>query len=137
MSSDSSDSEPERKQVKKSKIKTSGTEGGNESSSSSEEVTVSLLSNNFAPPLAKFSQPGTLETSSKTPKETNVEAAFAQFYMQRATAEFADDLERLRTSDDFKDKAVPMLIAALRGGTAMFSTEEKKRIVYAGRDKVV
>ncbi|RKF60243.1 Protein arginine N-methyltransferase 2 [Erysiphe neolycopersici] len=71
------------------------------------------------------------------PKNAAIEAAFSQFYMQRATTEFADDLERLRTSDDFKDEAVPMLIAALKAGTAMFSMEEKKRIVLAGRENVV
>ncbi|KAH7369950.1 ribosome-assembly protein 3-domain-containing protein [Rhexocercosporidium sp. MPI-PUGE-AT-0058] len=120
VSSGSSDSEPERKQVKtkKSRSKATGAQdqGERQSSSSAEETTVIAAA-----------------ASSKEPKNADMEAAFAQFYMQRATAEFADDLERLRTSDDFKDEAVPMLIAALKGGTAMFSMEEKKRIVLAGR----
>ncbi|KAG4436641.1 hypothetical protein IFR05_007899 [Cadophora sp. M221] len=119
VSSDSSDSEPERKQVKtKSKSKTNATDSqdARESSSSAEDTT-------------------RLAASSKEPKDADVEAAFAKFYMQRATTEFADDLERLRTSEDFKDEAVPMLIAALKGGTAMFSMEEKKRIVLAGKEK--
>ncbi|CZS92705.1 hypothetical protein WAI453_006602 [Rhynchosporium graminicola] len=117
VSSDSSDSEPERKQVKKSKSKGSGAQDVNEALSSSSEETT------------------TLKTSSSEPKDADIEAAFAQFYMQRATMEFADDLEKLRTSDDFKDEAVPMLIAALKAGTAMFSMDEKKRIVLAGREK--
>ncbi|KAL2072341.1 hypothetical protein VTL71DRAFT_11684 [Oculimacula yallundae] len=120
VSSDSSDSEPERKQVKKSKSKNKATEAQDviEASSSSAEETTTLK-------------------ASKEPKDADIEAAFSQFYMQRATTEFADDLEKLRTSDDFKDEAVPMLIAALKAGTAMFSMEEKKRIVFAGREKDV
>ncbi|KAH6721396.1 ribosome-assembly protein 3-domain-containing protein [Leptodontidium sp. MPI-SDFR-AT-0119] len=119
VSSDSSDSEPARKQVKsKSKRKATSAQEVEESSSSAEETTTLSAA-----------------ASSKEPKDADIEAAFAKFYMQRATAEFADDLERLRTSDDFKDEAVPMLIAALKGGTAMFSMEEKKRIVLAGREK--
>ncbi|PVH76019.1 hypothetical protein DL98DRAFT_518249 [Cadophora sp. DSE1049] len=120
VSSDSSDGEPERSR-KQAKSEAFESEDVREpSSSSAEEVTTHEK-----------------EPSSKEPKEADIEAAFAKFYMQRVTAEFADDLEKLRTSDDFKDEAVPMLIAALKGGTAMFSREEKKRIVLAGREKDV
>jgi len=119
VSSDSSDSEPERpsKQVKS---KASDSQDARESSPSSAEENTARD-----------------KSSSREPTRAEIEAAFSQFYMQRLTAEFADDLERLRTSDDFKDEAVPMLIAALKGGTVMFSTEEKTRIVLAGGEKDV
>lgn len=51
--------------------------------------------------------------------------------MQHATAEFSEDLDRLRGADDFKDDALLLLINALQQGTSMFSTEEQRRIVTA------
>ena len=55
--------------------------------------------------------------------------------MQHATTEFAEDLDRLRGADDFKDDALPLLIHALQQGTSLFSMEEQKRIVMAGIEK--
>ncbi|KAH7395687.1 putative ribosome assembly protein 3 [Cadophora sp. MPI-SDFR-AT-0126] len=114
----SSDSESERssKQVKSKASRSEDVKGS--LSSSTEEIATRKK-----------------EPSSKGLEAADIEVAFSKFYMQRVTAEFADDLERLRTSDDFKDEAVPMLIAALKGGTAMFSEEEKKRIMLAGSGK--
>lgn len=62
-------------------------------------------------------------------------AAFTKFYLQRATAEFSEDLDRLRGTDDFKDDALPILIHALQQGTSLFSVEEQRRIVMAGIEK--
>lgn len=62
-------------------------------------------------------------------------AAFTKFYMQRATTEFSEDLDRLRGADDFRDDALPLLINALQQGTFLFSIEEQKRIVMAGTEK--
>lgn len=62
-------------------------------------------------------------------------AAFAKFYLQRATAEFSEDLDRLRGADDFKEDALPLLINALQQGTLLFSIEEQRRIVMAGIEK--
>jgi ribosome assembly protein 3 len=64
-----------------------------------------------------------------------VQAAFTKFYLQRATAEFSEDLDRLRGADDFKDDALPILINALQQGTSLFSIEEQRRIVMAGLEK--
>jgi ribosome assembly protein 3 len=67
--------------------------------------------------------------------DADVTAAFTKFYMQRATTEFSEDLDRLRGADDFKDDALPLLINALQQGTSLFSIEEQRRIVMAGMGK--
>jgi len=67
--------------------------------------------------------------------DAEVTAAFTKFYMQRATTEFSEDLDRLRGADDFKDDALPLLISALQQGTSLFSMEEQRRIVMAGVEK--
>jgi len=72
------------------------------------------------------------------PKEltdAEVSAAFTKFYMQRATQEFAEDLDRIRGADDFRDDALPLLINALQQGTSVFSKEEQRRVVTAGLEK--
>ncbi|CAK7562751.1 MAG: hypothetical protein SEPTF4163_000603 [Sporothrix epigloea] len=75
--------------------------------------------------------------------------AFQAFYLQRATAELAEDLDKLRTSADFvlpgqdsvnantggrngvtdTDNSLQVLIGALRQGTAMFSAKDQARVV--------
>jgi ribosome assembly protein 3 len=67
--------------------------------------------------------------------DAEVTAAFTKFYMQRATTEFSEDLDRLRGADDFRGDALPLLINALQQGTSLFSIEEQKRIVMAGIEK--
>ncbi|KAK4464243.1 ribosome assembly protein 3 [Cladorrhinum samala] len=66
------------------------------------------------------------------PRKTDdqVQSEFTSYYLQRATKEFAEDLDKVRNADDFKaDTAVQMLVAALQQGTGMFSLEEQRRIV--------
>ncbi|KAK7909168.1 hypothetical protein PG985_015046 [Apiospora marii] len=53
---------------------------------------------------------------------------FTSFYLQQATKELAEDLDKARTADDFKGDALPMLIQALQQGTALFTPAEQKRI---------
>lgn len=43
--------------------------------------------------------------------------------------EFHQDLDKIRSSADFKDNSVPILINALRQGAALFSEDEKKRVM--------
>ncbi|PBP18731.1 hypothetical protein BUE80_DR010290 [Diplocarpon rosae] len=73
------------------------------------------------------------EASASSPEATasQVDAAFTKFYLERATREFEGDLEKLRTSEDFRGESLPMLIAALQGGTSLFSEGEKRRVVDA------
>jgi len=57
------------------------------------------------------------------------EQAFEDFYLRQATTEFANDLDKLRAAGDFDGtKSVPMLIGALRQGTACFGKGERVRI---------
>ena len=67
--------------------------------------------------------------------DTEIQAAFAKYYMQRSTTEFAEDLDKIRGADDFKDDALPLLINALQQGTSMFSIEEQRRTVTADMEK--
>ncbi|KAI9052550.1 hypothetical protein LZ554_003893 [Drepanopeziza brunnea f. sp. 'monogermtubi'] len=66
--------------------------------------------------------------------DAQISKEFTQFYMERATREFEDDLEKLRTSEDFKSESLPILIAALQAGASLFSAAEKRRVVVAGRE---
>ncbi|EGS19427.1 uncharacterized protein CTHT_0048870 [Thermochaetoides thermophila DSM 1495] len=68
---------------------------------------------------------------SATKTDEQVAAQFTSYYLQRATKEFAEDLDRVRNADDFKNEALPILINALQQGTRMFSPEEQRRIVTA------
>ncbi|ORY60712.1 ribosome-assembly protein 3-domain-containing protein, partial [Pseudomassariella vexata] len=63
-------------------------------------------------------------------KET-ASADFTSFYLQQATKEFAEDLDKVRNADDFKGDALPMLIKGLQQGTALFSKADQQRILDA------
>jgi ribosome assembly protein 3 len=67
--------------------------------------------------------------------EAEISAAFTKYYMQRATTEFAEDLDKIRGADDFRDDALPLLIKALQQGTEGFTGEEMKRVVMARVEK--
>lgn len=65
-----------------------------------------------------------------TPKTAQqVEEEFTAYYLQRVTKEFAEDLDKVRSAEDFKNDALPLLISALGQGTALFSPEEQRMIV--------
>ncbi|KAJ8132611.1 hypothetical protein O1611_g1012 [Lasiodiplodia mahajangana] len=64
-------------------------------------------------------------------KNEKIGADFTSYYLQQSTKEFAEDLDKIRSADDFKGDALPMLIKSLRQGTSMFSDEDQKRIVDA------
>lgn len=71
------------------------------------------------------------EDKSKQMTDKEVAAEFTSYYLQRATKEFAEDLDKIRNADDFRNDAVPMLINALSQGTAMFSAADQRKIVTA------
>jgi ribosome assembly protein 3 len=71
-------------------------------------------------------------TSSKPSKDAEVSTAFTQFYMQRATVEFAEDLDAVRNAGDFNGDALEILVHALQQGTNGFTEEEKRRVVRGG-----
>ncbi|KAI1122030.1 ribosome-assembly protein 3-domain-containing protein [Nemania abortiva] len=64
-------------------------------------------------------------------KDQKTAADFTSYYLQQSTKEFAEDLDKIRSADDFKGDALPLLIKSLQQGTSMFSTADQKRIVDA------
>jgi ribosome assembly protein 3 len=56
-------------------------------------------------------------------------AAFDAYYLQRATSELADDLNKVRSADDFKADSIPALVRALQQGFVQFSPSDRERIL--------
>ncbi|CAD6587641.1 MAG: hypothetical protein ASARMPRED_003211 [Alectoria sarmentosa] len=73
------------------------------------------------------SQAETLTAKSSPPPKED----FESYYLKRVTAEFADDIDRLRNAPDFNERSVPVLIAALKGGSKGFSEDEKEKLIKA------
>lgn len=65
----------------------------------------------------------------KKMSDAEVSSAFTSYYLQRATKEFAEDLDKIRNADDFKNDAIPVLVNALSQGTSVFSPADQRRIV--------
>ncbi|KAH7122852.1 ribosome-assembly protein 3-domain-containing protein [Dactylonectria macrodidyma] len=61
------------------------------------------------------------------------EAEFSSYYLQRTTQELSEDLDKVRTADDFKADSIPFLVHALQQGTGLFSKEDQKRVVTASK----
>ncbi|KAI1194318.1 ribosome-assembly protein 3-domain-containing protein [Nemania serpens] len=68
-----------------------------------------------------------------TGKDQAMDVDFTSYYLQQSTKEFAEDLDKIRSADDFKGDALPLLIKSLQQGTSMFSAADQKRVVDAGR----
>ncbi|KAI1501548.1 ribosome-assembly protein 3-domain-containing protein [Biscogniauxia marginata] len=64
-------------------------------------------------------------------KDDKTSADFTSYYLQQSTKEFAEDLDKIRSADDFKSDALPMLVKSLQQGTSMFSAADQKRILDA------
>lgn len=45
------------------------------------------------------------------------------------TDEFGDDLDRLRKSNDFNEKSLPLLIETLKQGASLYTEEEKQKVM--------
>jgi ribosome assembly protein 3 len=63
------------------------------------------------------------------PEKQIDKAAFDAYYLQRATSELADDLNKVRSADDFKADSIPALVRALQQGSAQFSASDCERIL--------
>ncbi|KAI0969076.1 ribosome-assembly protein 3-domain-containing protein [Xylaria arbuscula] len=72
-----------------------------------------------------------MASKDKTTAAAAAAADFTSYYLQQSTKEFAEDLDKIRSADDFKGDALPILIKSLQQGTSMFSTADQKRIVGA------
>ncbi|KAL8864335.1 MAG: hypothetical protein Q9174_007391, partial [Haloplaca sp. 1 TL-2023] len=63
------------------------------------------------------------------------EIDFETFYLKQVTAEFADDLDRLRNANDFNEKSLPILIDALKGTAGTYSEEDKAKVMGKGESE--
>lgn len=61
--------------------------------------------------------------------EPNAEAILLSYYLERATRELSQDLDKVRGAEDFKLDSVPFLVHALRQNVTQFSSKEQKRVV--------
>jgi ribosome assembly protein 3 len=71
------------------------------------------------------------QSNKKKQNDQEINTAFDSYYLQQATKEFAEDLDKVRAADDFKNDAVTVLVHALRQGTDLFTVDEKRKIVSA------
>ena len=70
------------------------------------------------------------------PKADN-EQAFESFYLRQAAKEFSDDLDKLRSANDFKGQSsVELLVGALKQGGACFTKDERNRVGAGGAASV-
>ena len=68
-------------------------------------------------------------TFTKKVVKLDPDTAFDDFYLQQATKEFAQHLDKLRSVPDFhEERSVPILIEALRQGRSCFSEKERTRV---------
>ncbi|KAL8797555.1 MAG: hypothetical protein Q9195_000372 [Heterodermia aff. obscurata] len=77
-------------------------------------------------PRNNLSETKRVEESSSSPAAPK---DFESLYLQRVTAEFADDIDRLRNAKDFSNESLPILIEALKQGACVYSEDEKKAMV--------
>jgi ribosome assembly protein 3 len=64
---------------------------------------------------------------------SKVDEEFDAIYIRKITTELADDLDKVRSAQDFKANSIPMLIHALKQGESLFSAEEKRRVVATSK----
>ncbi|CAM1503740.1 Fc.00g013310.m01.CDS01 [Cosmosporella sp. VM-42] len=69
--------------------------------------------------------------TSKSDKK--LEADFSSYYLQRATQELSEDLDKVRNAEDFKADSISFLVHALQQGAGLFSSEDQKRVVTASK----
>lgn len=84
-----------------------------------------------SPSPAPPSKPATL-TKPSIPAG-KIDEEFDAIYIRKITTELADDLDKVRSAQDFKANSIPMLIHALKQGESLFSGEEKRRVVTTSK----
>lgn len=67
--------------------------------------------------------------------ETDINDAFSSSYLQRLTQELSEDLDKVRSADDFRADSVPFLVHALAQGSSQVSKDDKKRLVQAHEEQ--
>ncbi|KAI9788646.1 MAG: hypothetical protein M1816_006792 [Peltula sp. TS41687] len=71
------------------------------------------------------------QAPSRKPNDEQIREAFQSYYLRKITAELSDELDSLRSAQDFTDASLPMLMAALKQGVDCFSMVEQKAVVEA------
>ena len=70
------------------------------------------------------------ELSSNKSKQPNPpDESFESFYLKQITAEFADDIDKIRNAPDFNENSVGILTEALKRTGSNFAGEEKRIIM--------
>ncbi len=85
----------------------------------------------------KHKTPGNHTTKSplqpeREPEELEPEkinALFEKYYLHQLATEYADELDALRSADDFTDASLPVLMTALKQGIELFEEREKMGVV--------
>jgi ribosome assembly protein 3 len=62
-------------------------------------------------------------------KMSTNDGEFESYYVQLMTAEFGEDLDKLRQSNDFQPRSLPLLINALKEGKNMFDANQRKAVL--------
>jgi len=123
-----------RRRKKVSRTEVTGSSSDSEAESANRDVRQKLKQD------ASAGRPGVTATEefNNTPvvaKLTDEDiATFGRYYMKKVTEEFAEDLDRIRRADDFHGGALELLVKALQDGTAVFATEDQRRIVLSTRN---
>ncbi|QPC64121.1 hypothetical protein HYE67_006352 [Fusarium culmorum] len=60
---------------------------------------------------------------------------FTSYYLQRATQELSEDLDKVRNAEDFKADSIPFLVHALQQGADLFSSEDQNRVIAEPKRK--
>ena len=58
---------------------------------------------------------------------------FPAYYLQRATKELAEDLDKVRDARDFKSDSVHVLVHAIQQGFASFPGPEREKVAVANK----
>lgn len=66
-------------------------------------------------------------------EEQHIREAFERYYLRKIADEFSDDLDALRSADDFTgdEASLAMLMTALKQGVDGFSLAEQRVVVQA------
>ncbi|PTB44761.1 uncharacterized protein TrAFT101_003304 [Trichoderma asperellum] len=63
------------------------------------------------------------------------QASFSALYLQRATQELSEDLDKIRNADDFKVESVPFLVHALQQGAQQFSASQQNAVLKTSENR--
>lgn len=72
-------------------------------------------------------------TCNQITSKMDAKDAFSAYYLQRATKEVAEDLDKLRDARDFKSESVQVLVHAIQQGSTSFPPAERTKVAVAGQ----